>query len=71
MAIRLHLAHFTCAILSASACLQAQVAVAGRVVDETGAGIEDAPVEFRPAEGRGRSFVDYVPICNLAKGLEY
>ena len=53
MSPRLHLAHFACAILSASACLQAQVAIAGRVIDETGAGIEGARVEFRPADGGG------------------
>src|SRR5271157_5582959 len=53
MASRLHLAHLACAIVSACACLKAQVTIAGRVVDETGAGIEGARLEFRPADGGG------------------
>jgi hypothetical protein len=53
MAFRLHLVYLACALVSACACLQAQVTVAGRVVDETGAGIEGARLEFRPADGGG------------------
>src|ERR1700733_8008228 len=51
MAVGLHLVRMACVILSVCACLHAQVSVAGRVVDETGAAIEGALVEFRPAGG--------------------
>ena len=51
MAVGLHLVRVGCVIAFVCACLQAQVTVAGRVVDETGAGIEGARVEFRPADG--------------------
>src|ERR1035441_10789023 len=51
MAVGLQLVRVGCVVLSVCACLQPQVTVAGRVVDETGAGIEGARVEFRPASG--------------------
>ena len=38
-------------MLFAWASLQAQVTIAGRVVDETGAAIAGARLEFRPADG--------------------
>jgi Carboxypeptidase regulatory-like domain len=51
MSSELHLVRLGCVLLAFCACLQAQVTVAGRVVDETGDGIEGARVEFRPEGG--------------------
>ncbi len=51
MAIGLQFARLGCLFLAVCACLQAQVTVTGRVVDETGAPIEGARVEFRPSDG--------------------
>ena len=51
MEVGVHLVRVGCVVLSLCACLRAQVTIAGRVVDETGAGIEGARVEFRSASG--------------------
>jgi hypothetical protein len=51
MAAGLHFVRLASVLLGFCACLQAQVTVSGRCVDETGGGIEAARVEFRPAEG--------------------
>ena len=51
MAVGSHFARAGFVCLVVCACLEAQIAVTGRVVDETGAGIEGARVEFRPSEG--------------------
>jgi hypothetical protein len=64
-----HLVRVGFVILSISACLQAQVTVAGRVVDETGAGIEAARVEFRAAEGAGPIPVFSDPAGNFRANL--
>jgi len=53
MAVGLQLVRVGCVILTVCACLQAQVTVTGRIVDETGGGIESARVEFRPTGGGG------------------
>ena len=51
MAVGIHLVRPVWVFLCLSASLQAQVTLAGRIVDETGGGIEGARVEFRPAAG--------------------
>jgi uncharacterized protein YjbI with pentapeptide repeats len=69
MAYGLHLVRVGFVLLSISACIQAQVTVAGRVVDETGAGIEAARVEFRAAEGAGPIPVFSDPAGNFQANL--
>ena len=65
MAYSLHLVRVGCALLLAGACLHAQVAVTGRVVDETGAGIEGARVEFRGPDGVNPVAVSSDPAGNF------
>lgn len=69
MAVGLQLARVECVILAVCACLHAQVSVAGRVVDETGAGIEGARVEFRPADGGSPVPVSSDPAGNFRANL--
>ena len=69
MAVGFHIARVGCAILALSACLQAQIDVAGRVVDETGAGIEGARVEFRPTAGGSVVPVSSDPAGNFRANL--
>ena len=51
MAVGFHFARFGCVLICGCACLHAQVTLAGRVVDETGAAIEGARLEFRAPDG--------------------
>jgi len=51
MAVGFHFARFGCVLICGCACLHAQVTLAGRVVDETGAAIEAARLEFRAPDG--------------------
>ena len=65
MALGFHLVRFGCVLLSGGVCLLAQVTIAGRVVDETGAGIEGARLEFRPADGGSMVPVSSDPAGNF------
>jgi hypothetical protein len=51
MTVGLQVVRVGCIMLALCAWLPAQVTVTGRVVDETGTGIEGARVEFRPTSG--------------------
>ena len=50
MVVGFQVVRIGCVVAVACACLQAQITVAGRVVDETGAGVEGARVEFRSGD---------------------
>ena len=52
MAVGWNIARVGCILLGLCTGLEAQVTVSGRVVDETGAGIEGARVEFQGAAGQ-------------------
>ena len=73
MAVGLQLVRVGCVILTVCAWLHAQgsapVNVAGRVVDETGAGIEGARVEFRPVDGGSAVPVSSDPAGNFRANL--
>lgn len=65
----LHPVRVVCVLSVACACVQAQVTVAGRVVDETGAGVDGARVEFRPAGGGNAVPVSSDPAGNFRATL--
>ena len=69
MADGLHLVRIGCVFLTLCAGLRAQVTVAGRVVDETGAGIEGARLEFRYVEGGTAAPASSDPAGNFRANL--